>query len=181
MEQVLISLPKLFAAEESAGGIAALGVDFKALILQIITFVLVFWLLKKFAFSKIVAKLDERRETIDQGVELGRQMAEEKSKLDMRVEELLAKARKDADKIISSGHAEAANLIKEAEQSASKKADALLADAKAKLDDDIAKAKKELEKQMLGLVADATEAVIEQKLDSSADQKLIEKVLREAA
>jgi hypothetical protein len=47
--QILVSK---FAAEE--GGIAALGVDGKALVLQIITFVLVFWLLKKFAMPKIV-------------------------------------------------------------------------------------------------------------------------------
>ena len=79
----LIGSSKVFA--EGSGGIAALGVDLKSLILQIITFVLVFWLLKKFAFEKIVKTLDERRQTIDQGVELGQKMAEEKQRLDEQI------------------------------------------------------------------------------------------------
>ena len=169
-----------FASEaaEKKGGIGALGVDGKALVLQIITFLIVFWLLKKFAFSKIITTLDERRNTIDQGVELGIQMAAEKEKLSQEIEKVLQKARVEADKIIAGGHQEASQLIKQTETDALKKTDALLADAKARIDDDIAKARKGLEKEMLSLVAEATEAIIGEKLDNTKDTMLIEKTLR---
>jgi len=169
-----------FAAEaaEKKGGIGALGVDGKALVLQIITFLIVFWLLKKFAFGKIIATLDERRTTIDQGVELGLKMAEEKEKLAEEVDKVLQKARLDADKIIAGGHQEASQLIKQAETEALKKADDLLSDAKARIDDDIIKARQGLEKEMLALVAEATEAIIGEKLDKTKDTLLIEKSLR---
>jgi F-type H+-transporting ATPase subunit b len=173
-------LIKVFAAEESAGGLASLGVDFKALILQILTFVLVFVLLKKFAFDKIVKMLDERRETIDQGVELGQQMAEEKARLDEQVDIVLQKARSEADKIITAGHQDAADLLKEAEERAAKKADSLLTDARMRIDEDIKAARKSLEKETALLVAQATEAVIGERLDQSKDSKLIERALKEA-
>jgi len=170
-----------FAAEDSgsSGGISALGVDLKSLILQIGTFVLVFWLLKKFALGKIVQTLDERRETIDQGVELGRKMAVEKARLDEEVEKVLHKARAEADKIIAAGHQEAGALLKGAEAVAARKTDALLVDAHARIEDDIAKARKSLEKDVLALIAEATEVVLGEKIDAERDRSLIRKALNE--
>lgn len=110
----------VFAAE-SASGIAALGVDVKALVLQIMTFVLVFLLLKKFALSKIVSALEERRNTINQGVKLGQELAAEKEKLSQEVEKVLRGARLEADKIMAAGREEANLLMKEAEAAAAKK------------------------------------------------------------
>ncbi len=168
----------IFAAE-SSGGIAALGVDLKDLILQIATFVIVFWLLKKFALEKIITTLDERRKTIDQGVKLGQKMAAEKDRLDAEVEKQLQKARLAADKIIADGHHEAGEIAKAAEQAASRKTDAMLADAHARIEDDIKRARKQLEQDVLELVAEATEAVTREKLDTKKDNALIEKFLSE--
>ncbi len=179
MVESLISVPRLFAAE-SGGGIAALGVDVKSLILQIATFVLVFWLLKKFAFAKIITALDERRRTIDQGVDLGIKMAEEKQRLDEQVEILLQKARVEADKIIAAGQQDVATMLKAAEESAARKAEVMLSDAQARIADDLAQARKNLEAEMLTLVAEASEIVIDQRLDAPQDRKLIEKALQEA-
>ena len=58
------------AAEEPAG-IAALGIDPLAILAQAGTFLVLFWVVKKFALNKISATLEERRKTIDQGVRLG--------------------------------------------------------------------------------------------------------------
>lgn len=176
------SLISGFAVEggETKGGIAALGVDGKALVLQIITFIVVFVLLKKFALDKIVQTLEERRKTIDAGVELGREMAQEKERLDEEVEKVLKKARIEADKIIAAGHVEVGTLLKEAEEVAARRTDGLLKDAHARIDDDISKARKALEKEMLQLVAEATEAIIGEKLDSDKDNALIEKTLHGA-
>lgn len=165
-----------FAAE---GGIATLGVDLKALILQIITFVIVFALLKKFALDKIVKVLDERRETIDKGVTLGREMEAEKEQLEQKVQIKLREARKEADKILADAHQEAGEMLKEAEATASRKADNIVAEAHARIEDETKKARRQLEHEVLDLVADATEVIIEQKLDPKKDQALITKALSE--
>src|SRR5690349_4409940 len=96
----LIPTSRILAAE-STGGVAALGINLKALILQVITFLIVFWLLKRFALTKIVQTLEERRQKIDEGVTLGREMEAEKAKLQDQVKASLQEARSEADKIIA--------------------------------------------------------------------------------
>ncbi len=164
----------LFAAE---GGIGALGVDGKAMVLQIITFVLVFLLLKKFALPKIIVQLEKRARTINDGVKLGLEMQKAKDELEAKTEELMQRARLQADKIIAAGHDDAKELIKQAEAAAAHKTDALLADAHGKIEEDMVKARKKLERDMLALVAEATEAVIGEKLDANKDTSIIERAL----
>lgn len=179
---ILSQTSHIFAAgsAQESGGIAALGVDVKALLLQIITFVIVFWLLKKFALDKIVQTLEERRKTIDKGVELGIKMSEEKQRLSQEVAAVLQKARAEADKIMAAGHHEAGMLLKEAEASAARKADAMLADAHAKIEDDIESARRGLEKEVLQLVAEAAGVLLEKKIDAKQDAQLISRALEEA-
>lgn len=171
-----------FAAEAAAEpqGIAALGIDPLAILAQAVTFLILFFLIKKFALGKIVKTLEDRRKTIDKGVLLGIEMEKEKAHLDESVEKLLQQARKDADKIIAGGQSEAGAIIKKAEDDAKRKADALMADAHNRIGEDIERAKTELKKEMVQLVASATGAVIKEKVTATSDGKLIEKILQEA-
>lgn len=180
MVQSLLFTSHIFGAESAGGGISALGVDAKDLLIQIITFLIVFWLLKRFAFQRIVKILEERRKVINQGVELGRKMAKEQEQVEAQVAAMMAKARTEADKIIAAGHQDARELIKAAEAAAARKTDAMLVDAQARIKDDIDRARRNLEKDMLSLVAEATEVVIGEKMDARRDTELIDRAIRKA-
>ncbi len=172
----------IFSAEQAEpGGIGALGVDLKGLLLQIVTFLVVFFLLKKFALDKIVATLEKRRQTIDDGVQLGQEMAAQKASLDAKVEKVLHKARLEADKIITAGHHEAGVLLKEAEEAARHKSEQMFADASRRIEEDLAGARRQLEKETLQLVAEATAAVLAEKLDGERDRQLIESAVKEVS
>lgn len=168
-----------FATEETAEktGLAVLGLDPKAFLLQLATFVLLYFLLRKFAFESIVKMLDERRRKIDDGVRLGVEMEKEKAKFDEEVAAKMAAARKEADKILHDAEAQSSKMIKEAEDKATAKAAKVLADAEAKIADDIARTRASLKGELAQLVADATEVLINEKLDASKDAKLIEQAL----
>jgi F-type H+-transporting ATPase subunit b len=173
--QTLILFSNTAEGEES--GIAALGIDPLAILAQAVTFLVIFYVIKKFALEKIMNSLEERRKTIDKGVRLGYEMAEERSKLEKQIEDSLHKTRQQADKIIASAHEEAGEMIKAAEDTAARKVDTMLAEAHLKIGEDLNRAKKELEKEMLTLVADATEAIIDEKLDVRKDESLIQRAL----
>ena len=175
---ILTSIQPIIAySDAESEGIAALGLDPLALLVQTFTFVVLFFIIKKYALDGIVKTLEKRRKTIEDGVRLGREMEAEKEQLDDKVEEVLKKARGEADTIIAEGHSEAGNILKKAETGASRKVDAMLSDAKVKIDDDIAKARTELEQDMRGLVADATEAILEEKVDANKDASLIDRAI----
>lgn len=163
---------------EEAQGIAALGIDPIAIAAQAGTFLILFFVVRKFALKKIVETLERRRQTIDDGVHLGREMEAAKASFEGKVEQMLKDARHEADKIIAAGHTEASTVIKEAEVAAGHKAEALLKEAHAKIDEDIIRARKSLEKDILVLVSEATEAIISEKLDAKKDENLIRRVLQ---
>lgn len=172
------------AAEEAAGhaeeatGLGALGVSLEAFIIQLFTFVLVFLLLKRFAFKPIGNMLEKRRQTIDDGVRLGQKLEREREKLDQEAAKVTREARHEADRIIANGHKEAREILRDAEKAANRKADAMLADAEARIHEETEQAKRKLEKDIVGLVSEATEAIVGEKVDPKKDAEIIEKVIR---
>lgn len=178
---MLTNITTLAASESGGSGLSALGVDAKAFIIQLITFVLVFFVLKKYAFKPILKILAERRETIEAGVALGEEMRREKSQTEQKMADMLQEARKEADEIISNANDTGREAIKEAEEKAKLKAGAVVDEAHRRIDQDAARVRKQLESELIGLVADATEAVIEEKVDAKKDEALIKRALKETA
>lgn len=177
----MIHLLTTFAAEgaESAVGIAKLGINGKALLIQLITFALVYVVLRRFAFAKIIAVLQQRRETIENGVRLGEEMQKERAVLDTKVKAALAEARKQADSIVADANDAAASTVRAAEEKAQVKAEAIISEAHARTEQDAQKIRKQLEHEVVALVSEATEAIIDEKLDDKKDAALISRVLKE--
>lgn len=168
-----------FASESSSSGIGALGLDGKALLIQLITFVLAFWLLKRFAFQPILKVLNERRQVIEEGVNLGEQMKQDKAKLDATIADELAKARSEADGIIAAAQDTSRGIVRDAEDKASEKAAGILRAADERIVADTKRARQQLEGELVGLISDATEAIIGEKVDAKKDAQLIDKALKE--
>lgn len=164
---------------DSSSGIGALGIDGKAFVIQLITFLLAFWVLKRYAFTPIIKVLRERRETIEQGVKLGEQMRQEKAALEAKVEKALHEARQQADGIIASAKDSGRQAVAEAEEKARNKAAQIVKEADDRITQDTARARQALEKELVGLVSEATEAIIDEKVDAKKDSVIIERALRE--
>ncbi|HVW23550.1 MAG TPA: F0F1 ATP synthase subunit B [Candidatus Saccharimonadales bacterium] len=166
---------------ESSGGIGALGVDGKAFVIQLVTFVIAFWVLKRYAFEPIIKMMDRRRATIEQGVTLGEQMKKDQAALEAKVEKTLHETRAKADGIIAQAQETARGTIREAEDKAKDKAAGIVAEAEARIKQDAARARAALEKEVVGLISDATEAIIGEKVDAKKDAQLIDRALKERA
>ncbi len=171
--------PFLFAStEEKASGLGALGISPSAFVIQLITFAIVFMLMRKFAFKPIIRMLEERRKVIDDGVKMGQKLEKERAKLDSEVVKVMRDARTEADKIIGNGQKEAREIIREAEKAGSRKVDTMMADAEARIAEETEQSKRKLEKEIVELVSDATEAIVDEKVDSAKDAKLIDKAMK---
>jgi F-type H+-transporting ATPase subunit b len=166
-------------ASDNASGIGALGINGKALIIQLVTFVLAFLVLKKWAFTPIIKMMDARRQTIEDGVALGEKMKKDEAALQAKVDAELANARKEADGIVASANETSRDKIREAEAKAADKAAGILKDADERIKSDTARARKKLEGELVGLISDATEAIIGEKVDAKKDAQLIDKALKE--
>ena len=178
MIQVLTMLAE--TANEGSQGISAIGIDPLAILAQGVTFLLFFFLIKKFALSKIVKTLEDRRITIEGSLDKAEELTKQNEEAEKRVNALLHEARKESEDIINKSHEEAGSIVAQAEDKAGEKAEKIIADGKAQIEQQVAKAQDLLKKETLSLVAAATEAVLTQKVDAKTDDKLIEKALSEA-
>jgi len=163
---------------DSSSGIGALGINLSAFLIQLGTFVIAFLVLRKWAFKPILEVLNRRRETIEQGVALGEKMQKEQAALERKVADTLRDARQQADKIIAEAGERGRQAIAEAEAKAKDKAETIISTAEDKIDQDIKLARTKLEKEVAGLVADATEVIINEKVDAKKDASLIDRALR---
>ncbi len=166
------------APNEHAEDSGILGFSPEAFLIQIVTFVLVFVLLKKFAFNRIVAMLDKRHAVIDEGVRHGQQMQAEREKFEKETAKVAREARHQADEIIGDAQKEARDIVREAEKAAHTKSENILKDAEARIAEESEQAKRRLEKDVASLVSEATEALVEEKVDTKKDADLIDKAIK---
>ncbi|HSX05896.1 MAG TPA: F0F1 ATP synthase subunit B [Candidatus Saccharimonadales bacterium] len=174
---MITSLPTQFG--DSTSGIGALGLNGEALAIQLVTFLVAFWVLKRYAFGPIIKLMAERRKLIEQGVELGEQMKKDKAALDAKVAEQLAEARKEADGIIAGANETSRQMVREAEDKARAKAEGVIKEAEERIASETKRARKQLEGELVSLISDATEAIIGEKVDATKDAQLIDRALQE--
>lgn len=170
-----------FAASESgekAGGFAALGLDLSAFIVQLITFLIVFYILKKYVFGRIIDVLDKRQKTIEQGVKSAQDMTLQKEKLASEVAKLKSEARTQADDILAESRKQSEEMIAKAGEAATAKTDKMIEDAKKKIDEEADRSRRSLKNEIVTLVVDTTEKLIGSKVDVSKDKALIDEALK---
>ncbi len=156
---------------------AKLGIDWKLLIANTITFFIVLGLLRKFAYRPLLGMMEKRRQTIDAGLKQAEQAKAELASLTAAKQEVLQEAKTEALKIVHQAKAEAEvvriNVINQAQAEASAVAvrtQQLLERQKQEM---VTQAKTEL----ADLVVEATAKVIGEQLDVKLQQRLAAKAI----
>ena len=156
-----------------------LGIDPRILIGNIITFIVLAVILKKYAYRPFLAILEKRRKEIASGVA----KAEE-------AEKSLVKIRALGEEVKSAGEKRAKELIAEAQTKAQSHAAAILADAeeekkqivenaRAAAEKERGRERERLSREALDLAMAVSEKFLAQKLTKDQDRKLIEKLAAE--
>lgn len=174
------TLTVLAATAEAPEGIAALGLNPWTILAQGATFLVFFLLIKKFALGKIVDSLETRRKTIESSLDQAEELQKQNEEAEKRIGGLLSDARKEAEKIVNKSREEAGATIAAAEKSAGEKAEKIIADGKLQIEAEVIKAREALKKETLGLVAQATEAVLGEAVDAKKSEALIKKALADS-
>ena len=164
--------------EATSSGIGALGLNWKAFIFQLITFAIVVWFLNKFVVKNLFKVIDARQKEIEAGLERSKKASLKLENAGANAEKILKEARAQAEDLIHTANNEAASLIKAVEEKAAKKSERIVSDARAQLNVEVEKARIALKKENAKLIAQATEKVISEKMDSAKDQQLISEALK---
>lgn len=166
-------------ADSSSGPAAALGVNMQAFLIQLITFLIAFLVLRQWAFKPIMKALHDRRKVIEEGIVLGEKMRAQEAKLQADVAHELHNAREQGDKIIAAAELTAKQALQEAEETARTRAAAIVQEGKAQVKQAAQAERTRLERELIGLVSEVSEAVIGEKVDAKKDAALLARLLEE--
>jgi F-type H+-transporting ATPase subunit b len=145
-----------------------------------VTFLIVLFLLKKFAWRPILDALHAREDSIESGFGAGKEAKEEMARLQASNEDLLKEARNERDLMLKEAKEIREKTIAKAASEAKETADAILAKATADIHNEKLAAMTELKNQVAEISLGIAEEVLRKKLSSDDEQRtLIENLVKD--
>ncbi|MBI1952389.1 F0F1 ATP synthase subunit B [Candidatus Saccharibacteria bacterium] len=168
-----------FAESASSGGISSLGINLKGFAFQLITFVIVLLILRRYVFPKLVATLEARRKTLEESLVQAKRTQEALDKAEASAAHILHQAREQADEALSEAKNQAKELVAKSEGTARDQAERIINETQEQIAQEHNKLRQELKRELAGLVAEASEKVLRAKLSSKEDERLINQSIKE--
>ena len=158
-------------------GLASLGINVSTLLAQIVTFSVLFILLKMFAFKPILKMLDERSAIVKQSVEQADYIKEQVANTEEESKARIEAAGKEGHELINRAVRTGEELKQQAKQDARMEAESILTKARTEIQRERNEAMNELRKEVADLTITVAEKVIGQTLDKETHRQLIDKTL----
>jgi F-type H+-transporting ATPase subunit b len=172
----------LLAAASGGGQVGEIartfGVDGPHLFAQIVSFGIVCALLYKFAYKRVLAMLEARREEIAQGLANAEKIKAELARTETQRQEAMAQANAQATKLIEEARAAAARVQEQETQKAIAAAEQIIAKARDAAAQDHARMLAELKREVGRLVVQTTATVTGKILTPEDQRRLAEETAK---
>lgn len=145
-----------------------------------IIFVILIFLMRKFAWKPILGALNDREEGISNALKAAENAKKELESLNADNERILKEARADRDTMLKEAREIKEKIVSEAKGEANTEAEAIITNAKAAIQLEKQAALTELKTQVAGISIDIAKKIIKSELASEESQlALVEKSLNE--
>ncbi|MBI3088284.1 MAG: F0F1 ATP synthase subunit B [Candidatus Omnitrophica bacterium] len=156
-----------------------LQLDLQQILSQALSFLLLVWVLRRFAWRPLLGMLDARRAQIARDLDAASRQRQEmeqlKQLLGRRLEAIDEEARRKIQEAIREGRRIAAEIQEEARA----QAQGILSKSKETIELEVAKAKVTLRDELTDMTVGAVERLLRGKLDAKTDQQLVASILDE--
>lgn len=144
---------------------------------MIVSFSIILFLLKKFAWSPILTMIKEREDSIDAALKSAEQAKAEMKTLKSENERILTEARNERDILLKEAREIKDKIISEAKLNAVNEGERLLKAARENIQNEKNAAVTELKNQVAGLSIEIAEKILKAELSSDEKQKTLVKTL----
>ena len=159
----------------------AFGFNKSLFISQVISFLIVAFLLHRFAYKPILKVLEQRRETIAQGLANAEKIKQQLAETEATRQKIMADANVQANKLIEEARAAAAKVQESETQRAIATAEQIIAKAREAAELDHQRMLQELRKEVGQLVVKTTAAVAGKVLTMDDQKRLVEETNKQLA
>lgn len=146
---------------------------------QILAFLIMLWILKKFAWKPLLKIMHERKQKIEAEFDKIELEKKEVSRLSDLYQEKLKRIEEEARQKIAEALFIEQEMARKIQDEAHEKAKAILLKSQEDIKNEIYKAKDELKQQLISTIVQTTQNLLREKLDREKDQTLIRDLLNE--
>jgi F-type H+-transporting ATPase subunit b len=158
----------------------ALGINLPGLITQIVSFVILLFILSKILYKPLVGMLDQRAEKIKLSLEAAEKAKEDAARSEEAIGQQISEARIEGQNLITQARETAERFREEEMEKAKQDIEAERGRAEANIQRERDAAIEELRREFAGLAISAAEKIVRNSLDETDHRELINSVLEES-
>lgn len=154
------------------------GFEWKMALFNLVNFLIVFALLKKFAFGPITKVIEERHQKVKDSVDNIQKAKTELQMAERRAQDMIDEAKAEANKVAEKAHEQGRAQIAKMKETAKGEIALLIDQAKRNIEIDKKEMKESLRAETVDLVMLVVEKVLSEKLDGKKDEAYIRDMLK---
>jgi F-type H+-transporting ATPase subunit b len=158
---------------------AFLQPDLQQILSQSLSFLLLWWILRRFAWKPLLTALDVRRARIEEEFRRIGQTKNELARLQEDYNRRLSAIENEARTKIQQAILEGKRVAGEIQEQARAQGAAILTKSKEAVERELAKAKVTLRDEVAQMTVEAVERILRRKLDAKTDRQLVDEILNE--
>ena len=165
--------------EEAAdtGVLASLGLNTSQFVFQLVNFAIVAAIIWYLILKPLTSRLAERQKMIDESIENSKKVQENLVKAERDYLKKIDEAKAEAGKIMENANAEGKNTTEQMKVQAKKEIEMLVEQAKRNIKIEEVEMVSRIKSQTAELLTSALEKILEEKIDTKKDEKLIASAL----
>ena len=145
----------------------------------ILTFLVLLYLLAKFAWGPLLQALESRQDAIRKALDDAQQAKGELERLHQESARIIAKARQEADAVITRSRSDAESLREELRAKARTEAEGIVRNAERQIQAETARAVQHIRHEAVDLSVAIASKLIQRNLSNEDNERLIEDTLRQ--
>lgn len=149
------------------------------LVAELIAFLIMLWVLAKYAYPPIIRAAEKRQNQIEEGLKAAAEAEQRLRAVQADVEQTLNEARSQAREVIGRAHQEATAEADDIRNRGRREAEAQVTRAREEITAERDRAVQEVRSQLGELVVEASSRVLGQVIDARAHQRLIDESISE--
>ncbi len=154
-----------------------IGFDWQVALVNLLNFLVIFWLLKKFFWKGIKKSISERKAKIAQGLEDARLAATDRQMAEQLREETVSGAKQEANVIVADANSKGKDIVEEAKTQAGNERSDIIKKAEVDAEQAHKKMQAEFRDEAAELVVAATESLLKEGMDKAKNEDLIKKTI----
>jgi len=154
-----------------------IGFDWQVAVANLVNFLIIFFILKRYAFKPIARVIKERQDKVNEGLDNTKRAETNLMQAEQEKEQIVMQARQEANEVVASAKDQADALLASKTVEAGKEHDRLIEEGKKKAQKEFDRMEREVRAQAAGLIVSSVEKILNEDLDEKQDKKLQEKAV----